>query len=803
MPVANRLFLLCLALGLLLLAAPAARGQATTSVTGIPIRAELLAEPWPAQWIAHPTAPGDAFGVFHFRRTFELAEKPGAFVVHTSADNGYRLFVNGTPVRRGPSRGEVPHWRFETTDLAPFLQRGENVIAAVVWNFGEHRAWAQMSYETGFVLQGGDERAAAVSTDSTWRVLQNEAYAPIPAEGQDLASLVVAGASERVEASAYPWGWQTLAFDDAGWPAARALRPGMPKEAPGVWGTYEAWKLVPRAIPPMAHEEERLLEVERAQGVDDAHDGFLQGTRALVIPPDTQATILVDQTYLTTAYPELLVSGGAGGRVKLSYAEALYEENGRKGDRDVVRGKTMRGYHDVFLPDGGDQRLYRPLWWRTYRYVQLQVTTAGDALRIHDLRGMFTAYPFEEKATFASSDPALKDIWDVGWRTARVCAGETYFDTPYWEQLQYVGDTRIQALISLYVDGDDRLARKAIEAFAHSRTSEGLTASRYPSNEEQFIPPYSLLWIAMVHDYWMHRNDPAFVEPFLTGIRGVVDWYAQYVDETGMVGPAPWWNFVDWSYDQGVPPGAEDGHSTVITLQFAYALAYAADLAAAFDRPDEAQHYRQMAASLKEAAYERAWDEGRGLLAETPGGAAFSQHANILGVLTDTFAPEQQAAVMERVLADTSLVPATYYFTFYLHRAIEKAGLGARYVDQLEPWRRMLAQNLTTFAERPAPTRSDSHAWSAHPNYNFLALVAGLRPSAPGFESVRIAPSLGPLGWVEASMPHPQGRIDVRFEQRGEDGLEGTVTLPEGLTGTLVWKGETMDLQEGTQQVRF
>jgi alpha-L-rhamnosidase len=59
-------------------------------------------------------------------------------------------------------------------------------------------------------------------------------------------------------------------------------------------------------------------------------------------------------------------------------------------------------------------------------------------------------------------------------------AHETYSDCPYWEQLQYLGDTRIQALIS-YVDfGDDRLARQALDAYDKSRIADGLTQSRYP-----------------------------------------------------------------------------------------------------------------------------------------------------------------------------------------------------------------------------------------------------------------------------------------------------------------------------------
>ena len=109
-------------------------------------------------------------------------------------------------------------------------------------------------------------------------------------------------------------------------------------------------------------------------------------------------------------------------------------------------------------------------------------------------------------------------------------------------------DTRIQALISLYVSGDDRLMRNAISAYEDSRIPEGLTQSRYPCSSMQIIPPYSLFWIAMIHDYWMNRGDTEFVKSHLEGIDGVLSWHEKYIDSNGMLGPMHWWNFTDWSW---------------------------------------------------------------------------------------------------------------------------------------------------------------------------------------------------------------------------------------------------------------
>ena len=107
-------------------------------------------------------------------------------------------------------------------------------------------------------------------------------------------------------------------------------------------------------------------------------------------------------------------------------------------------------------------------------YFQLEIITAGQPLTINDFYGIFTSYPFTLKATFESSDPGLKAIWNTGWNTARLCANETYMDCPYYEQLQYLGDTRIQALISLYLTGDDRLMKNALKLANEPRTPKVL-----------------------------------------------------------------------------------------------------------------------------------------------------------------------------------------------------------------------------------------------------------------------------------------------------------------------------------------
>ena len=761
------------------------------------IRTTLLQGSWSASWISCPGVSQRAYGVYHFRRRFDLGEVPRRFIVHVSADNRYRLFVNGKAVCFGPARSDLAHWNFETVDIAPFLVRGENVVAALVWNMGEYAAVGQISNQTAFLLQGDSISEEVLNTGVSWRVLRDSAYSPCSTDaGRVLHAYYVAGPGDAVDGSRYPWGWEQPGYPDSGW--ARAVDVA---GAVGTgYGTDNLWTLVPRTIPLMEETLQRISAVRRG----NLDGSFIQGGHAVVIPAHDSGVVLLDQGYNTVAYPELLVSKGKGSLVRLTYAEALFDANGQKGNRNDIEGKTIAGDYDLFRPDGGARRLFRPLWMRTYRYLQLNIVTGDEPLVIEDLYGKYTGYPFRQNASFSSNDSSLRELWDIGWRTARLCAGENYFDCPYYEQLQYEADTRIQALISLYISGDDRLMRKAITDFYNSRVAEGLTQGRYPSNRLQVIPPFSLFWISMIYDYWMHRKDDAFIREKLFAVKGVLDWYEQRVDAAhGMLGPMRWWNFVDWNnaFPNGVPDGATDGNSSIISLQLAYTLQQAAAIFGYYKDTAASRHYGLLADRLSRETYRQCFDGARGEMANTPAKKTFSQHASIMGVLTGSVPAAQAHAVMEHVLEDSTLSQCTFYYRFYLTRALKMAGMADGYYASLKPWREMVANGLTTFAENPDPTRSDCHAWSASPVYDFLSTICGINPASPGFATVSVRPALGQLVEVRGAMPHPLGVIRVHLMRVHAHGVVGEVELPAGVSGDFYWEGKEVRLHGGINKI--
>jgi len=739
----------------------------------------LLTKPWPSRWINCPAALQKNYGVFDFRKTFNLAQKPARYLIHLSADNHYRLWINNSPLTIGPSASDLYHWYYDTIDIAPYLTAGKNTIAVEVWNMGEYKAANQVSAMTALVVQG--DRDTSVNTNNSWKVLHDTSYTACSTNNSDrLGVYMVVNPGDRVDGKAYPWGWQSPAYDDSRWQQAQVI--GTP--TPFGTGTGNTWNLVPRIIPQMQQNKQLVAG----------------SVHHLTVPAHQHFKMLLDHKTYTVAYPELTVSGGSGAQVKLTYAEALFDAAGNKGNRNDTAGKTIQGNYDIFIADGGERRLFRPLNFRAFRFLQLDITTGDEPLTIDSLFAIKTGYPLHLNATFSSNDKSLDSIWRVGWRTAQSCAGETYYDSPYYEQLQYTGDTRIQALISLYDSGDDRLMRKAILDFYYSRTPEGLTQSRYPGNTLQIIPPFSLFWVSMVYDYWMHRKDDAFVRQFLPQIREILGWYARHTDQRKhMLGPMPWWNFTDWDNfgDWGIAPGADEGNSAIISLQYAYTLNQASALFAAYGEPN---NYPSTAKQIAGATYKLCFNTKRLEMANTPQQDSFSQHVGIWAILSGAIPRPQQKAVIRKLLTDTGIGQVTFFYRFYLVQALQKAGLADLYYRQLGPWRKMISLGLTTFAEKPGPTRSDCHAWSASPNYDFLATICGIMPAAPGFGKVLVKPAMGELTEVEGELAWP--KVKVHLVRTGKH-IHAEIILPGGLSGTFVWRSKSVYLHSGIQSLHL
>lgn len=755
------------------------------------------------QWNAFDEPSLKEYGVYKFRKDFQLASVPASFIIHVSGDNRYKLYINEQLVSLGPARGDLYFWNFETVDIAKYLLAGKNTVAALVWNDGRQKPEAQISYLTGFILQGNSAAEEIVNTNETWKCIKDSSYSPLAVH---VPGYYVAGPGEMLQMKYNTQQWRQINFDDTNWQPAKNISTGLTKESAR---DSRGWMLVPSTLPQRELTMQRLQTLVRAEGVA-APKNFPAEKSSFIIPANTDATLLLDQTFLTNAYPTLIFSKGKDAGISLGYAEALYiprneqtKTGGGKGNRNETNGKIFVGKKDSIIADGSARQQFTSLWWRTYRYIQLKVSTRDEPLVIEDMYGEFTGYPFERRSGFVSGDTTDNKILDIGWRTARLCAFETYMDCPYYEQLQYIGDARIQALVTLFNTSDDRLVRNALTLMDHSRIAEGITLSRYPTDLHQEITTFSLWYIAMLHDYWMYRPDTGFIKNKLPGEREVLSFFQRYQQPDGSLKNLPYWKFTDWlddsrGWDYGEAPHGKQGYSAVLDLQLMWIYKQAAEMEAALGYKDIAASYLSEAAQLKQTIQKRYWDNEKHLYADTEEKDLYSQHANSLAILAGMVTGDEATALAGKLLSEKLLAPASIYFKYYLHQALIKAGLGNDYRQWLGKWRENIDMGLTTWAEMSdvSGTRSDCHAWGSSPNIEYFRTILGIDSDAPGFKKVIITPHLGTLQKVSGEMPHPNGMIKVGYEHRGNKWTI-SIQLPANTNGRLVWKHQVLPLKAG------
>ncbi|MFD0714813.1 alpha-L-rhamnosidase C-terminal domain-containing protein [Paenibacillus sp. GCM10027626] len=774
---------------------------------------------WQARWIWKQretvTSTEGRHELVYFRRRFEVPEGELArLVVDVSADSRYRLFLNGHSVSVGPCKGDRFTHHYETVDLSPYLRTGANVLAVKVLHFtvsepfkmgagGPASIWRANSgafFFEGSLCDGWGQVLDCLNSDTKWSYFEEQGLSFVPGE---LETLYVGGV-EHMEGALHPHGWAEVAFDDTVWsPAAEISAAYDP-----TYGQLSPWPLAPRPIPPLYEVERGFRKVMRSEGFGAEQPTFhlLSSGRPYTVPAGGKVMIELDAGELTTGYLQLAVSGGQGGVVKLLSSEC-YEDapesaiRRNKGRRDDVSKGYLLGDEDTYIaagigdlegPEGGLER-YEPFWFRTFRFVRLTAEAGGEPLVIHSLSFRETGYPLETAAEFRCSDETMHELWDISVRTLKRCMHETYEDCPFYEQLQYAMDTRLQILFTYHLSADDRLARKAIFDFHSSMLPNGMLQSRYPSTFPQIIPGFSVYWIMMIHDHYRYFADLGLVRRYLPTVDAVLGWFEQQVEAaSGLVGPMPlgYWPFVDWVEDwrasAGVPTAGEHGPLTISSLQYMRALQVAAELNDAAGRASTAAEYRERADAVGQAIRRHCWSEPRQLFRDGPSAEYYSQHVQIWAVLSQVAAGDAARRLIVQMLEDRSMPQVSYAMAFFLFRALSETKLYAHAFPLWDIWRELAACNLTTWVEDPVSQRSDCHGWGAAPLYEFPAEILGITPAEPGFARIQVAPNLGGLTWAEGKVAIPQGIVQVRWELLEEHGFRIFVDAPRGIPVSLL-----------------
>jgi len=743
-----------------------------------------------AKWVRHPDIDPRQISFCRYSLDFVLAA-PATIDIHVSADNRFELRCDGAYVGMGPDRSDIAHWSFHSYRLT--LEEGAHRLDAAVHFMGLNpadRPWAQTYLEPGFVLYAENSPVDLNTGSAPW---QATLLTGVTTAKPAVKGFFVVGPNYIVDARSY--------FAPAP-PVAAAVVREAGRQIEG--GTIlPGWKLYPSRLPEqlrrpvgggrvrcVAHQPDDAPFPPEAPAPD--WQAFVEGRAPVTVPAHTRVVVLWDLEQYHTAYPELTTTGGAGARVTIEWAESClvtHTDARRKGNRNEVTGKYFVGNGDTALPDG-PTRTFPSFWWRAGRYVRIVVETADAPVTLERLRLWESRLPLENESVFRCSDAEFAGIIALATRGIQMCAHETYMDCPYYEQMMYVGDTRLQMLTSYVMSGEDRLNQRALEIFDWSRQETGFVLERCPSDPKQLSCTFAMIWILMLRDYAWWRRDAAFLRQRLKGLRCLLEEFKALPATYSPLLPAlPGWSFMDWV--EGLSfvnkPGPNASVAAVVNLLFLNALNAAADLETAFGEPHLAEYNRAWAGRLAAAIEKQFWDEERGLFADDVAHRQFSEHSQCLALLSGHF-PAREKRCFESLITAPDLLRTTVYFSFYLLETFAKFGRGDLILKKLGFWKEMVALGLKTPLEMPEPSRSDCHAWSSHPLFHMHASLAGIRPAAPGFARVVIAPQPGDLTEIQSVIPHPAGTVRLDLRRDGQQ-WKAVVQLPPGVGGGLRWRG--------------
>lgn len=765
---------------------------------------------WPCKWISYPFAEKRPI-VVAYRRCFQV-DCESIIRVHVSADERYELFLDGKRIGRGSERGDHNNWYFETYDL--HVLAGGHVIVAKVWSLGQIAPFAQMSVRHGFILAVENEFIKTLGTGiAQW---QCKEICGCEFEIPQTIHYWAAGANLKIDGNYFSWGFHTGQGEN--WQEVVVLHEGADANTRNDYPFIHLMK--PATLPPMiekhcgsgvirfvgsfSSEPVDLIPIKLGNCISAeiaAWKGVLQGS-SIAIQANSTRRVILDMTDYFCVYPELTVSGGKDSVITLHWAESLFCDldklNRNKGNRDEIDGKFFVGFGDSFKLDGGIGRTYESLWWKAGRYLEIVVRTGNCPVIIENLAFRETRYPLEIASSFETNDTNLASAMSHAWRTLQLCAHETYIDCPYYEQLMYIGDTRIHNLITYTGSSELDLPRKALKLFDLSRHPNGMTQARYPSRRIMYIPTFSLWGLAMVYDYALWRNDPATVKELMPGVRTVIENYLGLINNDYLVETPKGWNFMDWvpAWKWGMPPEAEFGINGTINWQTILVLNLVAQLEDYVQEPELAQRLRRVSIKLAQSASDAFWDSNRNLLADDLIRQHFSEHTQCLAILSGMLSSQKVNNITAALINDTSIVRTTIYFAHYLFETYQLLGLTDAFFNRLSLWYDFEKLGLKTTPEESNMTRSDCHAFSAHIFYHYFASILGIRPTSFGFKDVCIQPQLGPLTHAKGRLVHPNGFIDVQFRWE-QARLAGQVTLTHGVSGTIILGGKKRNLSEG------
>lgn len=683
---------------------------------------------WRANWIWQ-AADGPENTWMCFRKSFTLETVPATAIANIAVDSKYWMTINNHPVvfEGGLNRGPTPTaGYFDKVDIQPYLVEGENVIAILVWYWGNEGRNNVDSGRGGLLLQA-DLGAFTLLSDRSWKIKVHPAYGYVPFQlNAGNTYYLYGGWNIGFDARNDMPGWDLHEYDDSLW--FNATEKGIPPCAP--WN-----ELYERPIPHWLNSG--LQDYVNAASLPAISDGHRIAAK---LPYNAQVT------------PYFKIDAPAGFKIKIETDH--YDTGGYYGQRT-----------EYITRDGVQE--FESLAWQNGETVLYDFPAGVNILA---LKYRETGYATHFAGSFECNDNFYNTLARKAVRTLYVCMRDNYMDCPDRERGQWIGDVATQIPQTFYAldRTADMLTLKAVREFINWRDGallKGLAPGAHVTEfASQSLNAISDIGILMT--YYLHTGD---VTPISLSYHAVKDYLTVWqINEDGLISPRATWN------GQGV----NVDHILIENTWYYMALKSAKRMAQLTGNSSDIPGLQARLDSIAHNFDRNFWR----------GDAYRSNYftddrANGLVALSGLAGKEKYPALLSVLKRIKNARP---YMEGYVLEAMFQMGYAHEALARMQEKYGMMVQDTTctTLWEAFWPHGTTNHAWSGAPLTSLCRYVAGVHPLLPGYVTYQVLPQLGALTHVKVVVPSIQGEIRVSID-RDESHYAIHLQSPQGTTAVV------------------
>lgn len=624
-----------------------------------------------------------------FRKKF-IADNSASYTINISADDYYKLYVNGKFVCQGPASNRADKYYYNSADITPYVIQGENVIAVHIYYQGYiNRVWNSGDNRQGLIADVFENEKLFLSTDKSWVYDYAKEYTDGGTVGYDTQFL------ENIDFNLATPGWNLPGFDDSMY------------------------------INAIESDKDDHIFSACVPTVD------VYSVKPAMVKKIAPGHLFVDMGREYTGQLHFVACGKKDEKVIIRHGEETLDENPFAVRFDM---RCNCRYEEVCTLSGGnDEFLFYD--YKTFRYAE--IISESECINPDNIHMTVRHHKFNKDGfEIVSNDKLLENIWEICANALAIGVQEGYLDCPSREKGQYLGDFVVSGLAHMYLTGDWQMYRKTLLEFAdYCFICDGMMAVA-PGSFMQEIADFSLLYPHAVANYLKYTGDKKTVEQLIPVVDGILKYFEKYKRPDGLlVGVVDKWNLVDWpenlrdDYDFDLKrPHNPDGCHNVINAYYCIALKCAEELKSALNIPCVSQYENVCKAYIKEF-----YKADKKLFTDTAISDHTSLHSNVLPVFAG-IAPEDAKESIKNLIVSKGLCCGVWFSYF----ALKSLGMLGYYdteydfiVNKTEhSWYNMISEGATTCYEAWGKEQkwntSLCHPWASSPVIAVIEDIAGI-----------------------------------------------------------------------------